>query len=167
MNKEEKMYSQTAQLGIKATIVIGREAQGQPLAPALIAESLQCSLSYLKKVLAALTKADVLTAVRGKHGGVMLAREPKSISLCEIIEATQGFILADYCQDLGDLPIRPCGFHRAMAEIHHGIISVLERWTLAHLLLECAPINTEGIPISCKMVYNPVPFNGLRKEKIS
>jgi len=159
------MFTQTAQLAINASIVLGKESNGQPVTPALIAESLQCSQSYLQKVLSDLTKAGILDAVRGKKDGVLLAKDAQRITLREIIEATQGFILADYCRDVGDLPIRPCAFHRAMAEVHQGVISILDRWTLAHMLQECSPINPEEIPIQCKMMYDRTLFQKKREEE--
>jgi len=53
--------------------------------------------AYLSKIFAALVRAGLVAAVRGKRGGYMLAREPCKITLLEVIEAVQGPIRLNFC----------------------------------------------------------------------
>ena len=53
---------------------------------------------YLVKLFSLLTKADIITAVRGKRGGYVLSREPDRISLLEVIEAIEGPVALNHCQ---------------------------------------------------------------------
>lgn len=53
---------------------------------------------YLVKLFSSLAKADIVTAIRGKRGGYVLSREPKQITVLEVIEAVEGPIALNYCQ---------------------------------------------------------------------
>ena len=61
-----------------------------------IAEELGASSAYISKIHTQLVKANVLVSHRGKHGGVTLARNPRAITLFEVVEACQGHILSEY-----------------------------------------------------------------------
>jgi len=65
------------------------------------------------KIFALLARADLVLPVRGKHGGYLLSREPKDITLLEMIEAVEGPMAINRCQedpprcDFEDCPLRP------------------------------------------------------------
>lgn len=68
---------------------------------------------YLVKIFASLARADLITPIRGKRGGYMLTVEPKDVSLLQIIEAVEGPLALNYCQQIPpqcnetSCPIRP------------------------------------------------------------
>ncbi len=62
-----------------------------------IAESTKVSLTYLQKIARILKQAGLLTSTRGKHGGYSLTKEPKNMSIKEIIEALEGEIALAPC----------------------------------------------------------------------
>jgi Rrf2 family protein len=45
-----------------------------------------------------LSRANIVKSVRGKHGGYVLAREPGSINLLQVIEAVEGPTALNVCQ---------------------------------------------------------------------
>lgn len=155
------MLTKTAVSAIRALLIIGREAQGEPLSPTVLAQAMDGSSSYLSKILGVLTKSGILISERGMYGGVRLAKPPEQITLLDVVEATQGVFLADYCQDVGTMNVETCAFHQAMLELHLALTLTLKRWTLAHLLAKPFPINQEGIPLFCRMGYHA---NCLRKN---
>ena len=53
--------------------------------------------SFLAKIISQLSIAGLLHTSRGARGGVTLAREPKDISLLEVIEAIDGPIQINEC----------------------------------------------------------------------
>ena len=55
------------------------------------------SEAHLAKVMAALVRAHLVTAVRGPHGGARLRRPPAEITLLEIYEAIDGPMTMDPC----------------------------------------------------------------------
>ncbi len=53
---------------------------------------------YMAKILSSLARADIVTPVRGKHGGYKLAKPPADIRILDIIEAVEGPLTLNLCQ---------------------------------------------------------------------
>jgi Rrf2 family protein len=53
--------------------------------------------SFLAKIISQLSIAGLLHTSRGARGGVMLARDPKDITLLEVVEAIDGPIQLNEC----------------------------------------------------------------------
>ncbi|MFA5354936.1 MAG: Rrf2 family transcriptional regulator, partial [Thermodesulfovibrionales bacterium] len=53
--------------------------------------------SFLSKILQKLVKAGIVKSYRGVKGGFQLAREPKKISLLDVVEATEGPLSLNQC----------------------------------------------------------------------
>jgi Rrf2 family transcriptional regulator, nitric oxide-sensitive transcriptional repressor len=147
------LLTQASELAVRVLVVVALEQRGEPLTPRSLAERMQCSVSYLSKVLGSLTRVGILTAVRGARGGVLLAREPSEISLLEVVEACDGFLVANYCRSLGPQPLQVCGFHVAMKEIHDTMTGLLTRWRLSDLLEVPVSVLPDGTVGSCKMAF--------------
>lgn len=64
-----------------------------------LAASVNTSPSFVRRVLAKLSKADLVSTTMGKTGSTALAKDPKDISLLEIykaVEAPKAFAIHDY-----------------------------------------------------------------------
>jgi len=123
------MLTKTTVTAIRTLVHIGLSPDDEPLSIRHIAEYLGESPTYLAKVTRQLVKAGILIAHRGVTGGIELNGPPKAITLLAIVEACQGTILADFCQETSTME-GVCAFHVAAVELHQGIIQVLDRWTL-------------------------------------
>ena len=55
-----------------------------------VAERQNISKKYLEQIVPALHKANILTTTRGFQGGYRLAREPKEITVGEVLRLTEG-----------------------------------------------------------------------------
>ncbi|MFW5450130.1 MAG: SUF system Fe-S cluster assembly regulator [Methylophagaceae bacterium] len=62
-----------------------------------LSDAVQVPLPTVRKVLKALSHADLLKSERGAQGGYNLTRSPKSISVAEIITAIEGPIALTEC----------------------------------------------------------------------
>jgi FeS assembly SUF system regulator len=62
-----------------------------------LSDAVQMPLPTVRKVLKALSHADLLKSERGAQGGYNLTRSPKSISVAEIITAIEGPIALTEC----------------------------------------------------------------------
>ena len=142
------MLTKTSRSAIRALIHLGLNATGGPVSPRIVAEQLGESPSYLAKVARQLAKAGILRAHRGVTGGVTLNLPPEEITLLAIVEACQGTILADFCEDGADLA-QTCAFHQAAAELHDAIVRVLSKWTLAELLANPHPAEPIRTAVRC------------------
>lgn len=148
------MFTKTSISAIRALTYLGLNGTGQPISPRHMAERLGESPTYLAKVVRHLVRAGILRAHRGVSGGVTLNRLPEEISLLSIVEACQGAILGDFCQDADRLE-KTCAFHQAGAELHEATVGVLSRWTLAELLRKPCPSETYDNRIEC--LLEPLP----------
>ncbi len=142
------MFTKTSVSAIRALTYLGLNSTGQPISPRHMAEQLGESPTYLAKVARHLVKVGILRAHRGVAGGVTLNRSPDEISLLAIVEACQGAILGDFCQDAEDFD-NTCAFHQAGAELHEAIVGILSRWTLAQLLLKPCPSEAGDSQVQC------------------
>lgn len=101
-----------------------------------IARAHDISENHLMKVVQQLAKAGYLESLRGKGGGIRLAREPGSIVLGEVIRLTEtDFALAE-CLGAGcTCRIQaPCRLKGIFTEALAAMFLVLDGYTLADLL---------------------------------
>ena len=97
-----------------------------------IARIYDLSHPNLMKVVQDLGHAGYVETVRGRHGGVRLARPADQINLGELVRHTEaGFDLVD-CQ--GCLISPACGLPSILAEATRAFLGVLDRYTVADLL---------------------------------
>jgi len=110
-----------------------------------LAEYHGVSTSYLLKHLQALAGAGLLLSVPGPKGGYRLAREPKHISLLDIVLAIEGAEPAFRCSEIrqrGPSPIAahfhkaPCGVNVAMLRAEKAYRAELERVSIADLSVD-------------------------------
>jgi len=105
--------SQAAELAVRGIQVLGQRYGDKPVPLDAICEARELPKQYMVKIFSLLARADLVTPVRGKHGGYLLSREPKDITLLEIIEAVEGPMAVNRCQenppkcDNEDCPVRP------------------------------------------------------------
>lgn len=122
-----------------------------------IAEFYGLSDQFLTKILQVLTKAGFVTSVRGRSGGIKLARPAAEIGLGEIVRATEeNFALAECFAD-GETAcplVTSCGLNMALNEALRAFFSVLDRYTLEDLSNNERNLNVlvqlnemKGIPI--------------------
>lgn len=91
--------------------------------------------NYASQILSDLVKAGIATSKSGRDGGYMLARDPRSISLLEVVEAGEGPLAPQRCT-LGDGPCRwdnVCPLHEAWSAAATALRDQLARTSLAEL----------------------------------
>ncbi|GAB4399953.1 MAG: Rrf2 family transcriptional regulator [Anaerolineales bacterium] len=94
-----------ADYAVRAVLHLARNGETRT-ATSVIAEEQKIPPSFLAKIISQLSIAGLLHTSRGARGGVTLAREPKDITLLEVIEAIDGPIQLNEC--VGDTGI--CSF---------------------------------------------------------
>ncbi len=102
-----------------------------------MAGSYQVSRAHLMKVVNALTRAGYLTAVRGRMGGLKLARPADEIRLGDVVRATEPDLALVECFSTGSQCVitgccrLPAVLRRALA----AFLAELDRHTLASIAL--------------------------------
>lgn len=97
-----------------------------------IARAYSISQNHLMKVVHDLGKAGYVDSVRGRSGGIRLARAPEAIGVGEVVRHTEeGFDLVD-CPNCLIAPA--CGLTGVLNEALCAFMAVLDRYTLADLI---------------------------------
>ncbi len=90
--------SPAAELAIRGTLILTQQYGKGSMTLADICKQRDLSREYLAKVFGQLARADIITPIRGKNGGYVLARDPKHISLLDVIAAVEGPQYLNLCQ---------------------------------------------------------------------
>jgi Rrf2 family protein len=144
------VLTKTSEIAVQALVLLSRRTDEAPVSPRELAARLGASPTYMAKVTGLLVKANLLQAHRGVHGGVSLSRSPKQITLLDAVEACQGRILGDYCQEGASARV-VCAFHAAMLELHEAIIGTLGKWTIEDIEKKTLPSPPLRGLVRCKM----------------
>lgn len=102
-----------------------------------VAEAYGISKNHLMKVAHQLGLAGYVETVRGRSGGLRLAKPAASISLGEIVRRTEQDMTLVPCfdPDNADCAIRSCcGLRRALARATESFFAVLDDYSLADLV---------------------------------
>lgn len=107
-----------------------------------IASAYGISKNHLVKVAHHLTKSGFVEAVRGRSGGLRLARPAARIKLGAVYRVTEpGFALADCFEDASACRVfGACVLRRALDEALRRFLATLDGYTLADLLGRPAPL---------------------------
>lgn len=105
-----------------------------------IAAAYDISENHLMKVVHQLARAGIIESLRGKGGGIRLAREPEDIRLGQIVRASEGGAPIVEClsDDGGACRISPaCRLTAILVRAFDALFATLDEYTLADLV--CAP----------------------------
>lgn len=102
-----------------------------------IADAYGLSQTFLFKILKPITDHEFVESVRGRSGGIRLARPANEIRLDQIVRVTEdSFAMAD-CFEGGetDCPlVQACALNSAWSEALEAFFKVLETYTVADLV---------------------------------
>jgi Rrf2 family iron-responsive transcriptional regulator len=102
-----------------------------------IARSYGVSELFLFKILQPLVEAGLVTTVRGRNGGVKLARPAAQISLFDVVRVTEeSFAMAEcFEKDAADCPlVDSCGFNEALRKALGAFFEVLDSYSIEDLV---------------------------------
>ena len=126
-----------ADYAVRAVLHLARNGD-QRIATNMIAEEQHIPPSFLAKIVSQLSIAGLLHTSRGARGGVTLARDPKDISLLEVVEAIDGPIQLNECVGENSTcsfddscPLRP-----VWCEAHEELVAKLKGTNFAAMLVK-------------------------------
>ena len=83
-------FSARVTYGLRAVILLAdRYGQG-PVLGKEISKAESLPVAYLEQIMASLRRADLVNGTRGAGGGYVLTRDPKHVSVSELIAALEG-----------------------------------------------------------------------------
>lgn len=95
------------------------------------------SRTHLNKVANTLTRGGFLTALRGRSGGLLLARSAETIRIGDVVRLTEPDFAVVECFATGNQCVltRACKLSGMMGEAIGSFLSTLDRYTLADIVL--------------------------------
>ena len=109
----------------------------QPVRLAEIAEAYDISGHHLNKIAQRLTHIGAIQTIRGRNGGIRLAKHPKDINIGDILRQTEENLIIVECfsEESNTCPlISQCKFRKLLQEALAAFLKVLDAHTLDDLV---------------------------------
>ena len=136
------MLSQTTEYALRVVVYLASQ-HGKPATIAQIAAATQTPEGYLAKVLRNLAIAELVRSQRGLHGGSVLARSAKSISVLDVVQAVDPIQRITQCPlGIKSHAANLCPLHRRLDEA----IALVERAFARSSIAELVPEEPGGEP---------------------
>ena len=134
-----------------------KSEMGVALSAKELADASGIPLPILSKLLQKLGKSGFLESAYGTNGGYRLARDPKDISVLEVIRAIDGPIVLANCftHDTSCLHSGRCTVRRPLRRIHEGILHLLESVSIKDMLEDSDLEAQMAIPSSASFPIHP------------
>jgi len=136
------MLSKTGIHAIRAVIALAELPEGAFGGATVIAQAIQAPKNYLGKLLQMLARDGLLESQKGLGGGFRLARDPRTITLLDVVEPIEhisrwnGCILGrETCSEQN-----PCAMHDRWKTVRDAYLVMLGETTIAQLLEKPKPI---------------------------
>jgi len=128
--------STKGQYGVRAMYEIAKGSGLGPVTIKRISQEQHVSVAYLEQILNKLRRAGIIKSVKGPGGGYMLARDPKLISIGEILKELEGPVAITSCLDPkeGCVRVDSCVTHLLWKSLGDNIKRFLDGMKLQDLL---------------------------------
>ena len=138
--------------GVKAMVELAINYGGAPLSIKTISKRQNISEYYLEQLFSPLRKAKLITSIRGAQGGYVLSREPKDITVAEIMYVLEGPIEIAECIDGVSCDNLDCCATRLLwAKIKNSIDDVMKSVTLQDIVNDYERIKTNNESLKIKL----------------
>lgn len=94
---------------------------------------------FLFKILQPLVESGIVESVRGRNGGIRLARPSHLITLTDVVLATETTAIAHDCaaEGIANCPLQDnCSYHSVLKNAFDAFYMVLSRHTIADLIAD-------------------------------
>ncbi len=121
--------------GVKAMVDLAINYGGDPISIKNISKRQKVSEYYLEQLFGPLRKAELIKSIRGAQGGYVLNKNPKEITVADIMNVLEGPIEISDCVDGVTCDNIDCCATRLLWEkIKYSIESVMESVTLQDIV---------------------------------
>ena len=130
--------SQRCLYGLRTIWELTRRAGREPVSVREISEAQAIPRRFLEQIIADLRKARIVHSQRGVRGGYLLARDPSTLTLGDVIRLFEGSVELVDCRACGgerDCPLwENCVFVDVWHEAAEALSGVYDKTTFADLL---------------------------------
>lgn len=132
------IINQATDYGFRAVLFLAGQEPGKMIEAQVIAHEVVIPMRFLLKIMPNLIKTGIVRSQRGAGGGYMLDRDPRDISLLDILEAVEGPIHLNRClidHDLCSRQAAPeCKVHQALDRIQERLAADFASCRIADLM---------------------------------
>jgi len=138
--------TRAADYAVRVMIHLATPSAQSRVSLSALAEATGAPVSFLSKVMQALTHAGLMSSQRGQSGGFHITARGRGATMREVIEAIDGPIYLNVCQ----MPGRPCRrksacpAHGVWAEAQRAMLEVLTSATVAGLAAQSMAASGSG-----------------------
>lgn len=129
--------NQESDYALRIVLMLSKEGVDNKLDAKFLSESGNIPLRFLLKLTRKLTQSGIVKSYRGINGGYAITRDPKDITLKDVVEAIQGPIMVTRC--VYDKKICSankgghCSIHKALCNIQSTMVTELAKVTFEDL----------------------------------
>jgi len=135
------MLSNTCKYALRALIYLGKNAkEKEKIGIKKIAGDLNIPMPFLGKILQNLVRKKILISIKGPNGGFALGKNPKDISLYDIVTIIEGenyflhcLLSLETCQ-VHQEKGHPCAIHNRFEEIREPLVHFYKETTIELVL---------------------------------
>lgn len=131
-------FSTKSTYGLRAMINLAKSGRENNISLSKIAKEEKISQGYLERIFSNLKKAEIVKSEKGAAGGYILNKDPRNISVYEIIKASEGEKSSFHCVEKGDKvycgAICKCGVEPVLLNIEQAINKTLKNIKLNDLV---------------------------------
>ncbi len=127
-----KLSSKT-HYGLMACHILGRNYPDTAVSASTLESLISVSGKYLEQIMRILTARDIVKATRGVAGGYYLKREPKDITIGEIVRALEDDMEIIECVKDGG-KCKCCPSSAVWKKLYQGINDLLDSMTLEQMI---------------------------------
>ncbi len=130
------MFSRTVEYALRAVVFLAQDLS-KPRTAEDISQVTKVPQAYLSKVLQNLTQAKIVRSQRGLGGGFTLGKQPKELTLLEVVNAVDPIQRIETCPlELESHGIHLCPLHRRLDNALEMVEKAFRETTLAEVLAE-------------------------------
>ncbi len=130
-------FSTRTTYGLRAMIFLAKNYNDDNVSLRIIAKKENISLSYLERLFANLKKAKLIESEKGVTGGYKLAKNPKIITIYDIVTVLEGKLTPFYClSEDGKVKCeagKSCGASVVLSKVQIAIKKTLKNIKLSDL----------------------------------
>lgn len=127
-----KLSSKT-HYGLMACHVLGVNYPDNPVSASTLEKHIGVSGKYLEKIMRMLSNRNIVMATRGANGGYYLAREPKDITVGEVVRALEDDMEIIECVSK-DGSCKCCPTSSVWKRLYEGINTLLDSMSLEQMI---------------------------------
>ena len=137
--------SKSAGYAVHGLVYLVTKKSGEPVQISEIAEYQNVSRTYLAKIFQQLSTARIILGQRGITGGYLLAKDPATVTLLDIIEAVDGPVIKRHCcLGIMDCHLKStCVVLDAFVEANNRFANYLKSMTLSDII---GKVSAQGAP---------------------